>query len=264
MQTALKTALAIAAHPDDIEFSMAGTLLLLKQRGFEIHYHTVSSGSCGSQEYDTATTRKVRRRESQQAACLLGAHYHPSLVDDLEIFYEDKLIRRVAALIRQVAPAILLLPSPQDYMEDHTNTCRVGVTAAFARGMPNYRTAPRRPITSQEITLYHAMPHGLQDGMRQKIVPDAYVNTAAVHAAKRAALAAHESQKRWLDISQGMDSYLKTLDEFSQLVGKMSGRFQHAEGWRRHSHLGFCAPEADPLRDALGKDYYRAEKASTA
>ncbi len=32
-----KTAMAIAAHPDDIEFFMAGTLLLLKQNGYQIH-----------------------------------------------------------------------------------------------------------------------------------------------------------------------------------------------------------------------------------
>ncbi|MDQ6630443.1 MAG: PIG-L family deacetylase, partial [Verrucomicrobiota bacterium] len=33
----MKTAFAIAAHPDDIEFMMAGTLLLLKNAGYEIH-----------------------------------------------------------------------------------------------------------------------------------------------------------------------------------------------------------------------------------
>ena len=36
-------------------------------------------------------------------------------------------------------------------------------------------------------------------------------------------------------------------------VGRMSRRFKLAEGWRRHSHMGFCAPDADPLRVALGK-----------
>jgi hypothetical protein len=31
----------------------------------------------------------------------------------------------------------------------------------------------------------------------------------------------------------------------------MSGRFAHAEGWRRHLHLGFSAHDDDPLADAL-------------
>ena len=36
--------LAIAAHPDDIEFMMAGTLLLLKQAGCETHYLNIANG----------------------------------------------------------------------------------------------------------------------------------------------------------------------------------------------------------------------------
>ena len=40
-------AMAIGAHPDDIEFSMAGTLLLLKRAGFETHYFNIASGNCG-------------------------------------------------------------------------------------------------------------------------------------------------------------------------------------------------------------------------
>ena len=43
-----RSAIAIAAHPDDIEFYMAGTLLLLKQAGWKIHYLNLSSGNCGS------------------------------------------------------------------------------------------------------------------------------------------------------------------------------------------------------------------------
>jgi hypothetical protein len=31
----------------------------------------------------------------------------------------------------------------------------------------------------------------------------------------------------------------------------MSGRYVFAEGWRRHLHLGFCSPDADPLSAAL-------------
>jgi hypothetical protein len=34
-------------------------------------------------------------------------------------------------------------------------------------------------------------------------------------------------------------------------MGRMSGVFQYAEGWRRHLHLGFCGPDDNPLRTAL-------------
>ena len=244
--------LAIAAHPDDIEFGMAGTLLLLRDAGWRIHYLNLSTGNCGSMEFSAARTRAIRRREAQTAAKLLGAQWHPPFCDDLEIFYDRKTLRRVAAVIRAVAPRIVLTHSPQDYMEDHMNTCRLAVTAAFARGMPNFRTTPARQPVPGDVTVYHAMPHGLRDGLRQPIVPDLFVNTGSVHAQKRAALAAHHSQKAWLDASQRMDSYLITMDEMSREVGKLSRRFRHAEGWRRHLHLGFSAGDSDPLAETLG------------
>ena len=249
----MKSAIAIGAHPDDIEFYMAGTLLLLGRAGWEIHYLNVASGNCGSAKWNAARTRLVRRREAQEAAKLLGAQWHPPLCDDLEVFYEIKLLRRLAAIVRQLKPSVVLTHSPEDYMEDHTNTCRLAVTAAFARGMPNFKTVPARKHFEGGVAVYHAMPHGLSNGMRQRIVPEVFVNTTSVHEKKRAALACHRSQKEWLDVSQGMDSYLKAMDEMSLAVGRMSRRFKHAEGWRRHSHLGFSAEDTDRLLDALGR-----------
>ena len=52
-----------------------------------------------------------------------------------------------------------------------------------------------------------------------------------------------------------MSSYLRTMDDLSREVGTLSGRFHHAEGWRRHLHWGFCGADDDPLRDALGSRY---------
>jgi LmbE family N-acetylglucosaminyl deacetylase len=243
---------------------MAGTLLLLKEAGFQIHYMTLSSGSCGSLTIGPAKLRAIRRRESQRAAAILEAVYHRSLTDDLEIFYDLRTLRNVAAVVREVRPSIILTHPPQDYMEDHTNTCRLVVTAAFARGMPNFRTSPARRAGDAEVTIYHAMPHSLRDPLRRPVVADSFVNTASVHARKREALAAHESQKAWLDASQGFDSYLITMDELSREVGRMSGRFEHAEGWRRHLHVGFSATESDPLRQILGNNYVENAKHQTS
>src|SRR5437762_11969216 len=167
-------AIAIAAHPDDIEFYMAGTLLLLKRAGWEIHYLNVASGNCGSAHWSAEKSRAIRRREAQQAAKILGAHWHPPLCDDLEVFYEIKLLRRLAAIIREVKPTVVLTHSPQDYMEDHTNTCRLAATATFARGMPNFKSVPSRPVADYPTTVYHAMPHGLCDPLRRRIVPGAF------------------------------------------------------------------------------------------
>src|SRR3954447_22656521 len=94
--------MAIAAHPDDIEFMMAGTMLLLKQAGYELHYMNLSSGNCGSMTMSPSKTIRVRKAEARQAAKILGATFHPSLAHDLEITYDLRLLRRLAAIVREV------------------------------------------------------------------------------------------------------------------------------------------------------------------
>ncbi len=249
-----KRAFAVAAHPDDIEFVMSGTLWRLKEVGYELHYMNLANGCCGSAETDAETTAKIRRQEARRAADYLGATFHESLTRDLEIFYDRPTLLRLGSILRQVAPEILLVHSPEDYMEDHMNACRLAVTAAFSRGMPNFPVDPPQPPIDQEVTLYHAQPHGNCDALRRPIKPDLFVDVAGhVMARKCEMLSLHASQKQWLDRSQGMDSYLHTMRDLCREMGQMSGRFEFAEGWRRHSHLGFCRADANPLQEALGE-----------
>ena len=121
--------------------------------------------------------------------------YHESIANDLEVFYTDGLVRRLCAVVREVAPDIMLIPSPEDYMEDHMNTSRIAVTAAFCRGMPSYRCIPPSAPVQKDVVLYHAMPHGLRDGLRRRIVPDFSVDIGSVIDRKERMLAAHRSQK---------------------------------------------------------------------
>ena len=245
-------AFAIAAHPDDIEFVMSGTLIHLRKAGYEIHYMNVANGCCGSTVTDAATTARIRRDEAQSACRTIGAVFHESLVNDLEIFYDRPTLAKLAAIVRQVAPEIVLTHAEADYMEDHTNACRLAVTAAFSRGMPNFPVDPPTPIVSQPVTIYHAQPHGNRDSLWRPVRPGLFVDVTNVMDQKRAMLAEHKSQKDWLDTSQGLDSYTEAMRELLGEIGAMSGRFQYAEGWRRHSHLGFCGPNDDPLSAALG------------
>lgn len=246
-------AFAVAAHPDDIEFLMSGTMMLLKAAGYELHYMNIANGSCGTTQYDTETIVKLRADEAKQASEFIGAIHHESLANDLEIFYEKGLLLRLGSIIRDVAPEILLVHSPADYMEDHTNSCRLAVTATFGRGMQNFPVDPAcDPITS-DVTIYHAQPHGNRDGLGNLIRPDIFVDVASMIYHKTEMLELHRSQKDWLDTSQGINSYIDTMKELLHEVGQMSGRFEYAEGWRKHNHLGFCHEDANPLADAISE-----------
>jgi len=252
----MRTTLAIAAHPDDIEFFMAGTMLLLKWAGYELHYLTLANGCCGSTDWSAQHTAGVREREAIAAAEMLGAKFHPSITNDLEIFFDDRLLRRVAGIVREMSPEILLTHSPVDYMEDHTNACRLAVTAAFARGMPNYQTAPPRPPVDGSVTVYHAQPHGNRDPLGELVRPKLFVDIGTAMDEKARLLACHASQQQWLDESQGMSSMAMAMQAQAREVGEMSGRFEYAEGWRKHLHLGFCSEADDPLAAALAGYVY--------
>ena len=256
-----KRVLAIGAHPDDVEFMMAGTLLMLANAGYESHIFVIASGSCGSATDDRDTVARTRLAEAQHAAATLDARFYAPVADDLEILYTLPLLRKVGAVVRRAHPDIVLTHSPEEYMEDHSTACRLAVTAVFSRGMRNFITDPEMAPVSGNATLYHALPYGLRDPLGQPIAPGMYVNISDALKQKRAALACHQSQKDWLDASQGLDSYLNAMEEMSREVGSWSGRYPLAEGWRKHAHLGFCDPDSDPLTEALGADTCLAQRA---
>lgn len=247
----MPSVLAIAAHHDDIEFVMAGTMLQLKKLGWDLHYMNIADGCRGSTTMDRATCAAVRLEEAREAAKTLGATFYPPICPDMEIAYSTPLLRKVAAVVRMAKPTILLTHSPIDYMEDHENACKLAVSAAFAHGMPNFESDPEFEIYSEPVTVYHAQPVGNATPLGEVVYPGLYVDIAEVLETKVAALACHASQKQWLDESQGMDSYLETMREGCAEVGRMSKRYHHAEGWRRRQHWGFCGPNDDPLADAL-------------
>src|SRR5690554_6288961 len=141
----MKTQLVVmgfGCHPDDIEFMMAGTLFALKSAGHEIHYMNLANGNCGSLVHSRDEIEMIRQKEAKEAAQVLGATWHPSFCNDMEVIYDLTVIRKIVAVLRKVKPDILLIPALKDYMEDHMNTSRMGITAAFALGMPNFVTIP--------------------------------------------------------------------------------------------------------------------------
>ena len=89
-------ALAVAAHPDDIEFFMSGTLMRLGECGYELHYWNLANGCCGTSQYDAATIARMRREEGLNAAASIGAVFHESLCNDLEIFYDKPTLQKLA------------------------------------------------------------------------------------------------------------------------------------------------------------------------
>ena len=85
--------LAVFAHPDDVEFVAAGTMLLLAEAGYDLHYFLLCSGNCGAMDLGPEDIGGVREAEARKAAGILGAKFYPSIADDLELIYNVENLR---------------------------------------------------------------------------------------------------------------------------------------------------------------------------
>ena len=84
-------------------------------------------------------------REAQTAAAMIPATFHSAICEDLDIFYTRETLAKVAAIVRQAKPRIVLTHALVDYMEDHQNAARLAVGGAFCRAMPIWLKSNARP-----------------------------------------------------------------------------------------------------------------------
>src|SRR5262249_20961508 len=207
----MPTVLAVMAHPDDIEVTCAGTLILLKRAGWAVHLATMTAGDLGSMKHSRAAIAKIRKKEAAASAKLLGAGYSCLGFDDLTVSYDARSKRVVTGLLRAVRPDLMILHSPDCYMADHTESARIAREAAFASTIPNWKASfngrPVKPCTSIPAILY-ADPIDNIDARGRRVPAPIVVDISSVLDQKEKMLAAHDSQRSWLREQHGEDEYL--------------------------------------------------------
>ncbi|MEZ6132007.1 MAG: PIG-L family deacetylase [Planctomycetaceae bacterium] len=227
--------LAIHAHPDDIEFQCAGTLLRLKARGCRVSVATMTPGDCGSAEMSPDEISATRRAEAAAAAEILEAEYTCLEFRDLSIVFDNEHRRRMTEFLRRTQPDIILTAPPVDYMHDHEITSALVRDACFNASVPNYRTRqwdPAPPATKIPHLYYVDAVEGADHyGHRHPV--DFAVDVTAQFEKKIAALACHASQRNWLRQQHGVDEYLDACRRWSIERGKDIG-VEHAEGFRQY------------------------------
>ncbi len=248
--------LALFAHPDDTEFVCAGTLFLLADRGAAIHVATLTAGDCGSTILPSAEISRVRLKEGQRAAALLGAPFTSLKEKDLLVLYDRPTIRKVMELVRRVDPSLVFTHSPSDYMLDHEIVSRLCQTACFGAMAPNFRTGARKPSKPLRAIphLYYAQPAGGTDILGKEVMPSLCVNIGSSLERKQRMLACHESQQAWLKSQQGMTGPVDNMRKMAAWTGALAG-FEWAEGFRQHLGQGF--PSDDKLSALLGDSIIR-------
>jgi len=109
------SAMAIVAHPDDIEFGCAGTCAKWARRGARIVYVLVTSGNSGSQDATLSreALAELREREQRAAAEICGVHEIEFLrYNDGEVMPTLELRKDLVRLIRKHKPEVVIALDP--------------------------------------------------------------------------------------------------------------------------------------------------------
>jgi LmbE family N-acetylglucosaminyl deacetylase len=243
----MNTALAIVAHPDDAEFLCAGTLALLHQHGWEIHIATMTAGDCGSMELGKHEISQIRLKEAARSAAILRGSYECLDFEDAFILYDRPSIIRTTALVRKVAPRLVLTMSPSDYMIDHEITSTLVQTACFCAGIVNIDT-PGNPPLKHIPHLYYVDPLEGKDKFGSPVKATTIVDISAVLDIKTEMLTSHDSQREWLRQHHGMDEYVLSMKRLAEARGREIG-VAFAEGFRQH--LGHAYPQDNLILEVL-------------
>jgi len=239
--------LALGAHPDDVEFLMAGTLIRLRDLGFEVHIATMTDGDMGTAELSREEIGRIRLKEAEEAAKTIGGTYHYLGFHDFAIYFDDKTRRAAAGLLREVRPSIVLTNSPQDYMPDHEITGELIRDACFTAPVPNWETARGEPI-AEVPHLYYADAIEGKDIFGNAIPAGLYVDISDVIERKAEMLKCHASQREWLLKHHKIDQYIESMKAWSGRRGREAG-VEYAEAFRQH--LGHGYPQGDVLGELL-------------
>ncbi len=243
-----KVALTLLAHPDDAEIQCAGTLLRLRDLGWEIHIATATRGDCGTMTETPERISQIRTLEAQNAAKVVGGTFHCLDEKDGLVCYDKPTIRKATDLMRRIAPSLVFTHPLKDYMMDHEMIAMVARAASFLYGAPNASTLPLVP-GSAVPHLYYTDPVGAIDPLGKPVTPTTVIDITDKLDKKVEMLACHASQRDWLRAHHHMDEYIDSMKRAAAERGKLIG-VPAAEGFVQHR--GHAYPEDDLLKSLLG------------
>lgn len=222
-------AMFVYAHPDDVEFSGAGTAARWVRAGSEVVYVVITDGNVGTHEKGMTATRiaEIRRAEQEAAARVAGVQtciflgYHDGLLQPTLELRKD-LVR----LIRAHRPNVVICGDPSVYFPNNTRINhpdhRAAATAAIDATFP----AAEMPLLYPELEADGLSPHKV-NYVYISNWEDAnyYVDITETIDLKIEALRQHESQFDDWDPE-------KPIKEWAARIGEKVG-FEYAEAFRR-------------------------------
>jgi LmbE family N-acetylglucosaminyl deacetylase len=226
--------LAFGAHPDDIEFRIAGTLAKMKKRGDEIFMCVATDGRIGSYNMSQDEIAALRKGEAQKSADLLGAELI-WLGEPDEFLFDDKPTRlKFIEVVRYARPDVIFAPPAySDYNQDHDIT---GYLAFQARVLATVKLIEtEHGVIDHLPPLFYCTPHGIND----KFKAEYFVDISDTFETKMKMFLCHESQQgSWCKDAFGVN-YAEALERENRYYASVCGTpgvefvepFMLCKGW---------------------------------
>ncbi len=232
-----KSALAIAAHPDDIEFECGATLAKWAADGCVVHHLICTDGSKGTwdEHADTVALVGIRQDEQREAARRLGATGTVNFLGavDGELTADLDMRREVARVIRETTPDVVFGHDPWKRWRLHPDHRNAGFLAV--EGI----VAARDPFFFPELGLPRHRPDALF--LFESEEPDHVENVTGFTEPKINSLLAHESQfETTMVITDNPDAetaefHERELDQMREMAAGHD--FEFGEAFRRITDL---------------------------
>ncbi|HEV7349683.1 bacillithiol biosynthesis deacetylase BshB1 [Telluribacter sp.] len=216
--------LAIAAHPDDVELSCAGTLLSQIEQGKKVGILDLTRGELG-----TRGTPKGRIQEAHDAAAVLGIKIRDN-VGLADGFFRNDEQHQLAIIpyIRKYQPDIVITNAVDDRHPDHGRAAQLVYESCFYSGLRMIETLddqgnPQLPWRPRLVF------HFIQDRFMK---PDFVVDITPYHEKKMEAMLAFRSQFHVPEYKATVDepqSYIST-PEFFDFIKARAEEMGHAIG----------------------------------
>ncbi len=218
-------ALAIGAHPDDIEFGAGATLAKWSAAGCEVALMVCTDGSKGTWDASADIEALVARRQREQvdAARALGTTGDLVFLDHTDGELESGIDQRreVAAWIRRLRPEVVLGHDPWKRYRlhpDHRHAGRLTVDGVVAARDPHF---------FPDLGLAHHRPDALL--LFEADEPDHVESVSGFEGAKIDALEAHLSQFESTmgisddDTGHKRDAFRRRIDDELRDHGRLAG-----------------------------------------
>lgn len=211
--------LALAAHPDDVELSSAGTLIKAIQQGKKAGIIDFTKGELG-----TRGTPEIRMEESQASAEIMGLSARENLGFRDGFFKNDEEHQlEVIKMIRKFRPEIVLANAVSDRHSDHGRASELAREACFLSGLAMIKTEVNGE--PQEEWRPKAVYHYIQS---IPVQPDIIVDVSSAWEKKIESVKAFKSQ--FYDPKSNEPSTYISSPEFWQMIESRGIHYGHEIG----------------------------------